>query len=121
MDQVGTPRLIVDAATGKVKEETEFDEFGVPRERARTLLPFGFAGGLYDRDTGLVHFGARDYDPETGRWLSKDPIGFAGGDANLYAYALGDPINFVDVDGQSPVAALAAITAVAEAAAIATR
>jgi len=29
--------------------------------------PFGFAGGLYDRDTNLVRFGARDYDPETGR------------------------------------------------------
>ncbi len=32
--------------------------------------PFGFAGGLWDRDTGLVRFGARDYDPEVGRWTS---------------------------------------------------
>jgi RHS repeat-associated protein len=50
--------------------------------------PFGFAGGLYDRDTGLVRFGARDYDAETGRWTARDPILFAGGQGNLYAVPL---------------------------------
>jgi RHS repeat-associated protein len=39
--------------------------------------PFGFADGLYDRDTDLVRFGARDYDLETSRWTAKDPIGFS--------------------------------------------
>lgn len=38
----------------------------------------------------------RDYDPETGRWTAKDPIGFAGGDPNLYVYCGNDPINEVD-------------------------
>src|SRR5690606_21960928 len=47
-------------------------------------------------------FGARDYDAETGRWTAKDPVGFAGGDANLYAYAGGDPVNSVDLDGTHP-------------------
>ena len=61
--------------------------------------PFGFAGGLYDRDTGLVRFGARDYDPDTGRWTAKDPILFAGGDANLYGYVQNDPVNWVDPFG----------------------
>jgi len=61
--------------------------------------PFGFAGGLYDWDTGLVRFGARDYDAETGRWTSKDPIGFAGGETNLYVYVGNDPVNFVDETG----------------------
>ncbi|MGI0016041.1 MAG: RHS repeat-associated core domain-containing protein, partial [Nitrososphaera sp.] len=61
--------------------------------------PFGFAGGLYDRDTKLVRFGARDYDPETGRWTAKDPIRFEGGDANLYGYVLNDPVNLVDPKG----------------------
>jgi RHS repeat-associated protein len=62
-------------------------------------LVFGFAGGLNDPLTGLVRFGARDYDPETGRWTAKDPIGFAGGDPNLYGYVLGDPVNGVDPEG----------------------
>jgi RHS repeat-associated protein len=62
--------------------------------------PFGFAGGLYDSDTGLVRFGARDYDAQAGRWTTKDPIGFAGGDVNLYGYVLNDPINLIDPNGQ---------------------
>ena len=62
-------------------------------------LPFGFAGGLYDQDTNLVHFGARDYDPEVGRWITKDPIGFGDGDTNLYGYVAGDPINHIDPMG----------------------
>jgi RHS repeat-associated protein len=51
---------------------------------------------LHDRDTGLVRFGFRDYDPDTGRWTAKDPIGFAGGNIDLYGYCLNDPVNWVD-------------------------
>ena len=58
-----------------------------------------FAGGLYDQHTKLTRFGARDYDAFTGRWTSKDPIGFAGGDVNLYGYVLNDPVNWVDING----------------------
>ena len=58
--------------------------------------PFGFAGGIYDYHTKLIRFGFRDYDAETGRWTAKDPILFAGGDANLYGYVFGDPINWID-------------------------
>ena len=61
--------------------------------------PLGFAGGLYDLDTKLTRFGARDYDPSIGRWLQRDPIKFEGGDTNLYAYVENDPINFYDNDG----------------------
>ena len=49
--------------------------------------------------TGLVRFGARDYDATLGRWTAKDPILFDGGDTNLYAYAGGDPVNHVDPSG----------------------
>jgi len=59
----------------------------------------GFAGGLYDPDTKLTRFGYRDYDAETGKWTAKDPIGFAGGDTNLYGYVFNDPVNFVDPTG----------------------
>jgi len=46
-----------------------------------------------------VRFGARDYDPQTGRWTAKDPIRFAGGDANLYSYVFSDPVNWIDPFG----------------------
>src|SRR5580704_1431222 len=54
--------------------------------------------GLYDTDTGLVRFGARDYDASVGRWTSKDPIRFKGG-MNLYGYVVNDPVNRCDASG----------------------
>ena len=96
-DQVGSPVLIVDASTGAIAEQIRYGAWGnVTQDTNPGFQPFGFAGGLYDRDTGLVHFGAREYDPETGRWMSKDPILFAGGQPNLYGYVLDDPINLLD-------------------------
>ena len=62
-------------------------------------VPFGFAGGLYDPDTKLTRFGYRDYDAGTGKWTAKDPIGFDGGDTNLYGYVLQDPVDLVDQFG----------------------
>ncbi|MDR1007223.1 MAG: hypothetical protein LBL65_01500 [Campylobacteraceae bacterium] len=47
-----------------------------------------FADGLYDKDTKLIKFGYREYDSQTGRWTSKDPIDFEGGDSNLYGYVV---------------------------------
>jgi RHS repeat-associated protein len=99
-DQVGSVRLVVDAATGEVAQRLNYDEFGnVLEDTNPGFQPFGFAGGLYDPNTKLTRFGTRDYDAETGRWTAKDPIGFAGGDSNLYAYVLNDPINFADPSG----------------------
>ena len=51
-------------------------------------------------DTKLVRFGARDYDARVGRWTAKDPIGFGGGDSNLYEYVFSDPVNFLDLNGK---------------------
>ncbi|RLB66927.1 MAG: hypothetical protein DRH04_08670, partial [Deltaproteobacteria bacterium] len=100
-DHLGSVRLVVDVATGAVAQRLDYDEFGVVQlDTAPGFQPFGFAGGLYDTQTGLVRFGARDYDAEVGRWTTKDPIGFGGGDANLYGSVIGDPVNGVDVDGK---------------------
>ncbi|OQW88256.1 MAG: hypothetical protein BWK78_08480 [Thiotrichaceae bacterium IS1] len=65
----------------------------------QNFQPFGFAGGWYDSDTRLVRFGARDYDAESERWTSKDPIGFGGGDFNLFGYVESDPVNWLDPSG----------------------
>ena len=103
-DHLGSPRMVVNLTTGVVVQALRFDEFGyVLTDTNPGFIPFGFAGGLYDVTTGLVRFGARDYDPSTGRWTAKDPIGFGGGDANLYGYAFSDPINFIDPDGLAVV------------------
>src|SRR5262249_54698729 len=79
-----------------------YDEYGhVLLDTAPGFQPFGFGGGLYDPKTGLVHFGARDLDPETGRFTSKDPLLLAAG-TNVYAYADDDPVNHTDPSGLSP-------------------
>jgi RHS repeat-associated protein len=100
-DHLGSPRLVVDIATNNVMQQMNYDVWGkVIQDSNPGFQPFGYAGGLYDRDTGLVRFGARDYDDETGRWTAKDPIGFGGGNTNLYGYVVNDPVNLVDPTGK---------------------
>jgi RHS repeat-associated protein len=98
-DQLGSPVLVVNATTGAIVSSRNYDEWGGMYGTGLDQVPFGFAGGLYDADTLLVRFGARDYDPETGRWTSKDPILFNGGQANLYVYVGNDPVNRADPSG----------------------
>ncbi len=99
-DQVGTLKAVADAS-GNVIRSIEYDAFGniISDSDDSFAVPFGFAGGLHDPDIGLVRFGYRDYDPETGRWTAKDPILFAGGDTDLYGYCVNDPVNLTDPDG----------------------
>jgi RHS repeat-associated protein len=99
-DQVGSLRVVADAAGNMVKR-IDYDSFGniTDDTNAAFEIPFGFAGGLQDRDTGLVRFGFRDYDPDVGRWTAKDPILFAGGETDLYGYALNNPISLIDPRG----------------------
>ncbi|MFM6926921.1 MAG: RHS repeat domain-containing protein [Bdellovibrio sp.] len=99
-DHLGSPRLVVKQSDGTITQRMDHDEFGrVIEDTNPGYLPFGFAGGLYDNQTGLVRFGARDYDAETGRWTSKDPILFGGGDTNLFGYVAQDPENDTDPSG----------------------
>ena len=99
-DHLGSPRLVVNTSDGSIVQRIDYDIWGnVTNDTNPGFQPFGFAGGVYDRDTGLVRFGARDYDPETGRWTAKDPIGFLGGDTNEYGYVIEDPLNWIDDHG----------------------
>mgnify|MGYP002679644250 FL=1 len=74
------------------------------------VVRYRFQGRERSAATGLVNFRMRWYDPVTGRWLSKDPIGLSGG-LNLYAFCEGNPILRIDPQGES--AASVAITVVA--------
>ena len=96
-NQVGSLRGITDT-NGKLVKEISYDSYGniLSDSNSTFKIPFGFAGGLYDTDTNLTRFGYRDYDSFTGKWTTKDPIDFAGGDFNLYNYTLNDPINGFD-------------------------
>jgi RHS repeat-associated protein len=99
-DQVGSPELVTDS-TGTVVKRMDYDSFGnlLHDSNPAFKIPLGFAGGLFDPDTGLVRFGFRDYDPDVGHWSAKDPIFFQGGDIDLYGYVQNDPVNMVDPDG----------------------
>jgi RHS repeat-associated protein len=99
-NHLGSPVAVIHAGSGEVVQEFSYDAFGVSETFGEVLIPFGFAGGLVDGDTGLVRFGARDYDPQTGRWTQMDPIRFAGGDPNLYGYVMSDPVNWIDPEGE---------------------
>ena len=79
-DHLGSVRLVINAQTGEVAQSIDYDAWGrVLNETGAGFQPFGLAGGLYGADTKLVRFGARDYDPEAGRWTCKDPLESRGG------------------------------------------
>jgi len=99
-DHLGSVRIIIDASTGDVAQKIDYDEYGnIISDSNPDFQPFTYAGGLYDTQTKLVRFGARDYNASIGRWTSKDPIGFSGKDANLYQYCSDEPINNIDIAG----------------------
>ena len=105
-DRRGGVRELIAMSDSLSPVHTTYDEYGRVSDpnpvNVGVAVPFGFAGGMFDPETGLVHLGAREYDPQTGRWLTPDPIGFAGG-PNLYGYVLlADPINYIDPSGFGP-------------------
>jgi RHS repeat-associated protein len=86
--------------TGKVVQEYEYDSFGnLHDQKNRVKQPYTYTGREWDKETGLYYYRARYYDAEVGRFISEDPIGFAGGDVNLYGYTWNRPINYIDPFG----------------------
>jgi RHS repeat-associated protein len=86
--------------SGGVLEAYDYDAFGklVHAPASASICSFGFQSKYTDRETGLVYFGHRYYDPETNRWLNRDPIQESGG-LNLYAMVGNDPVNSADFLG----------------------
>ena len=98
-DHLGSPRLVVDISTGMIAQRMDYDEYGkVLADSNPGFQPFGFAGGIYDRDAGLVRFGARDYEAGSGRWMSHDPRLTR----NFFKYSLNNPVNYLDRNGEEP-------------------
>jgi RHS repeat-associated protein len=105
-DAIGTPQLVLEG-NGTVVKELRYDSFGSLQSDSNPAfeLLLGYAGGMEDRDTGLIRFGFRDYDPVSGRWTARDPILIESGQSNLYAYVNNNPIMFRDPCGQMCVGA----------------
>ena len=105
-DHLGSLRAVVRVSDGKAIQTMRHGPWGEVEDDsvASTFsrVPFGFAGGIYDEVTGLVRFGAREYDARTGRWLSKDEARFGGGE-NFFEYAAGAPTFYVDPTGRGPL------------------
>lgn len=105
-DRLGTPRQILDPATGTPVWTWEAKEpFGseVPDELvsgSRFVYRGRFPGQVFDAETGLSHNGFRDYDARSGRYIQSDPIGLEGG-WNTYGYVGGDPMSRTDIMGLS--------------------
>jgi len=98
-DHLGSVRMVVDVTTGTIAQKLEFDEYGnIITDINPDFQPFAYAGGLYETQTKLVRFGARDYDVGPGRWTSKEPIGFLGSN-NFYTYGFNEPVNSSDKNG----------------------
>jgi len=94
-DHLGTPQRLI-TATGTIVWQAAYFPFGKAQVTTSTVQNnLRFPGQYYDAETGLHYNWHRFYDPETGRYISADPIGLDGG-MNLYAYTSGDPINEID-------------------------
>ena len=86
-------------ATGTMVQTYGYDAFGNVTASGSVSQPFMFTAREYDAETGMYFYRARYYDPQAGRFVTKDPIGFAGGDVNLFAYINNNPVIYNDPFG----------------------
>jgi RHS repeat-associated protein len=89
-------------SSGNIVNRYAYDAFGKILGQEEVIPnSFKYVGqfGVMDEGNGLFYMRARYYDPEVGRFITKDPIGFLGGDVNFYAYVANNPINWIDPEG----------------------
>jgi RHS repeat-associated protein len=94
-DRLGSIIATTDS-TGTVTNQSKYSPFG---ENAPLGTTFGFTSQRYDAETGLYYCKRRHYSPPIGRFLQPDPIGYIGGDLNIFSYVRNDPCNNVDPFG----------------------
>jgi len=95
-DNIGSRTALADM-NGSLLEQTPYDSFGNSPGSARTR--YGYTARERDPDTGMLFYRARFYDPQLGRFVSEDPIGFEGGDSNVYAYVRNSVVAHSDPSG----------------------
>jgi RHS repeat-associated protein len=99
-DHLGKPQVLTDD-TGSIAWKAVYTPFGEAVPLIQTIEnPFRFPGQYYDPETGLHYNYFRYYNPQTGRYITPDPIGLEGG-INLFAYVEGNPVNQIDPEGLS--------------------
>jgi RHS repeat-associated protein len=105
VDSAGTRTVLTDAlgstlsladSGGAIQTEYSYDPFGTVAVNGTSSGNELRYTGREDDTTGLYYYRARYYHPGLQRFISEDPVGFAGGDTNLYAYVWGNPTNLVD-------------------------
>jgi len=97
-DGNGNVAALVNVANGAEVEHYEYDPFGNPLKSHGSIIKtnsFKFSTKYQDDDTGILYYGYRYYNPGTGKWLSKDPIGENGG-INIYIHSYNDVANNID-------------------------
>ncbi len=94
-DQIGSVRRAFQ--TSGASPTYDYDPYGNPLQSTAPVTDFNYAGTFYNAASGLYLATHRPYDPVSGRWLSRDPIGEAGDPlGNLYAYVADDPVHWED-------------------------
>jgi RHS repeat-associated protein len=89
-------------AAGTVAQSYTFDSFGNQTAASGSLTnPFRYTGREFDIETSLYFYRTRYFDPAAGRFLTEDPLEFAGG-RNFYAYTRNDPVILADPSGMTP-------------------
>jgi RHS repeat-associated protein len=99
-DGNGNAMALVKASDQSISARYEYGPFGesLVAEEIGVSNPFRFSTKFQDKETGLYYYGFRYYSPETGRWLSRDPIEEQGGH-NLYSFVSNDPVVKFDLLG----------------------
>ncbi|WP_406477745.1 ricin-type beta-trefoil lectin domain protein [Streptomyces sp. NBC_01615] len=101
-DHQGTTIATVSLSSGQTVKRQKTDPFGVDRTTSDTWISHrGYIGGTDENTTGLTHLGAREYDPETGRFLSADPVLDIADPLSMngYAYSGNSPVSHSDPSG----------------------
>jgi RHS repeat-associated protein len=103
-DQIGSTSGLVNSS-GSLQTTYTYEPFGSTSTSVTANgNPYQFTGRELDPNSGLYFMRNRYYSPTLQRFLSPDPSGLAGGDANLYAYVGNDPTNLIDPTGLLPIA-----------------